>query len=253
LEQPQAFVARLDAAAEKRTTTAGGGTIQWRIWGRGEPVVLLHGGYGSWTHWIRNIEVLSRSYRLLVPDMPGYGDSPLPAGVHTMTDFAAILSGGLDQLIPGKQPFWLVGFSFGSSAASHLLQFDHRRIRRLVIIGTSGLGPRKSVSDRMQRWRDLPTVEARDAAHKNNLGVLMIHDPDRVDPLAVYLQSRNAERTKARQGMIKPSGDRKQLLSAHPVPLAGIWGARDRMSESYLDVRAAALREIDPKCAIRAN
>ena len=46
----------------------------WRVWGSGEPLVLFHGGSGSWTHWIRNIPELSRHYELWVPDIPGLGE-----------------------------------------------------------------------------------------------------------------------------------------------------------------------------------
>ena len=50
----------------------------WRVWGVGEPLVLFHGGSGSWTHWIRNIPELSRHYELWVPDIPGLGGSAMP-------------------------------------------------------------------------------------------------------------------------------------------------------------------------------
>jgi 2-hydroxy-6-oxonona-2,4-dienedioate hydrolase len=33
--------------------------------------VLLHGGAGSWMHWVYTVPVFSRSYRVLVPDLPG--------------------------------------------------------------------------------------------------------------------------------------------------------------------------------------
>ena len=46
-----------------------------RCWGRGAPLVLLHGGMGSWTHWGRNIGALARKFTVITLDMPGYGDS----------------------------------------------------------------------------------------------------------------------------------------------------------------------------------
>ena len=57
----------------------------WRVWGSGEPLVLFHGGSGSWTHWIRNIPELSRHYELWVPDIPGLGDSAMPPQPWTPT------------------------------------------------------------------------------------------------------------------------------------------------------------------------
>ncbi len=56
IETPQAFLNRLDAAATRQETQLGTGRMVWRSWGSGPALVLLHGGSGSWRHWVRNIE-----------------------------------------------------------------------------------------------------------------------------------------------------------------------------------------------------
>lgn len=68
-----AAVGALNRAARKVETPCGDGPMVWRVWGAGEPLVLLHGGTGSWTHWIRSIPRLSGHYQLWVPDLPGLG------------------------------------------------------------------------------------------------------------------------------------------------------------------------------------
>ncbi|MFZ4759001.1 MAG: alpha/beta fold hydrolase, partial [Burkholderiaceae bacterium] len=55
-----ALVAALDASARVERTPCGDGTMVWRRWGTGRPLVLLHGGAGSWNHWARNIGRLAR-------------------------------------------------------------------------------------------------------------------------------------------------------------------------------------------------
>ena len=76
--------------------------MAWRVWGGGEPLVLLHGGSGSWTHWIRNIAELSRHYELWVPDIPGLGASAMPPEPFNPASIAAVVAAGLDALLPPR-------------------------------------------------------------------------------------------------------------------------------------------------------
>ena len=77
-QTPAEFIAEIERAGTRRATPAGQGEIVWRVFGRGEPLVLLHGGTGSWLHWVRNIEALAADFMLLVPDIPGSGESGNP-------------------------------------------------------------------------------------------------------------------------------------------------------------------------------
>ena len=73
-----ADLANIEAASQRLETPCGDGVIVWHSWGEGQPLLLLHGGSGSWTHWVRNVVPLrDAGYRLLVPDLPGFGDSSL--------------------------------------------------------------------------------------------------------------------------------------------------------------------------------
>ncbi|MEE9590772.1 MAG: alpha/beta fold hydrolase, partial [Hyphomicrobiaceae bacterium] len=49
--------------------------VAYRIHGRGEPLVLFHGGAGSWNHWVRNIGPLTAQFTVIAFDSPSYGDS----------------------------------------------------------------------------------------------------------------------------------------------------------------------------------
>lgn len=77
---PAEIVAAFEAAATLVTTPCGDGTMLWHVFGDGPPLVLLHGGHGSWLHWIRVIHPLAARHRLLIADMPGYGGSADPVG-----------------------------------------------------------------------------------------------------------------------------------------------------------------------------
>src|SRR2546427_152992 len=97
---PAEFVCALERASERRITrTDGAGDVVWRIWGGGDPLVLLHGGTGSWMHWVRNIEVLARDFMLVVPDIPGSGESADPEAPISAQRIGMTLAGGLDAII----------------------------------------------------------------------------------------------------------------------------------------------------------
>ena len=90
-------------------TPTSAGSVVWRSWGEGPPLVLLHGASGSWTHWIRNILPLAARFRVLVPDMPGFGDSEAPPEPHTADGLADLLAASLDVMLPPPTRFdpWL--------------------------------------------------------------------------------------------------------------------------------------------------
>ncbi|MBM3354157.1 MAG: alpha/beta fold hydrolase, partial [Betaproteobacteria bacterium] len=59
--------------------------------GSGTPVVLLHGWPQTWHEWRRVMPLLAGRYRLIVPDLPGLGDSSRPAGGYDKKAIAADL------------------------------------------------------------------------------------------------------------------------------------------------------------------
>ena len=69
---------RLTATATRLVTPCGDGEMVWRCWGEGPALVLLHGGIGSWRHWVRTIGVFAPHYRIFAPDTPGLGESAMP-------------------------------------------------------------------------------------------------------------------------------------------------------------------------------
>ncbi|MBO0741486.1 MAG: alpha/beta fold hydrolase, partial [Hyphomicrobiaceae bacterium] len=89
----------------------------WRVWGAGEPLVLFHGGSGSWTHWIRVIPELSNHYELWVADIPGLGDSAMPPKPWVPQSTAEVVVAGLEQLFAKDVKLRMAGFSFGGQIA----------------------------------------------------------------------------------------------------------------------------------------
>ncbi len=220
---PQAARDLLLQAREQRTVHAGAVTV-WHVWGAGEPVVLLHGGSGSWTHWIRNIDALVAAGReVLVPDMPGFGDSDKPAGARDADALVAPLVSGLQQLL-GARALDLVGFSFGGLVGG-LMASSLPTLRRLVIVGAPllGVGVRPV---RLREWRHLD-ADAAIEVHRSNLAALMLHHPASVTPLAIALHQAHVPLDRLRRRSMARTDVLARTLSTATCPLVAIYGEHD--------------------------
>jgi pimeloyl-ACP methyl ester carboxylesterase len=106
--------------------------------GTGSPVVLLHAGVADRRMWADLLPQLSVSYRVLAPDLPGYGDAPMAPGPFSNV---AEVVGFLDDLDVPSAAF--VGASFGGRVALEVATAHPDRVERLVLLcpGLRGLEP----------------------------------------------------------------------------------------------------------------
>jgi pimeloyl-ACP methyl ester carboxylesterase len=245
---PAALVARIEAGAERSTTRFDGGRMVWRRWGRGAPVVLLHGASGSWTHWIRNLEALAERFAVLVPDMPGFGESDALPDPHTAEHLADAVVAGL----AAHARLDLVGFSFGGIIAGLAAARLGVRVRRLVLLGPGGMAFRSDVG-RLVLARVEPGMSEAETreVHRANLQMLMLADPAAADDLAVHLHIDNLRRARFKSGTI-PASD--VLLRAMPgirARIAALFGGRDAFAVPYLDERRDTLARFQPDLDFR--
>lgn len=201
----------------------------WRIWGSDSgraPVVLGHGAQGAWSHWIRNVDALVASGRLVIAaDLPGHGESMDPA-TPDHTGISAVLAEGLREILGAGRQVDLVGFSFGGVAFSYFASLYPEMARRVILVGCGGLDTPIGNID-LRRVAGLQGEE-RQAALKANLLGLMLHHPETADELAIHLLIRNARRSSINaQALVIP--DRLvAVLPDVPVPVDAIWGEFDR-------------------------
>ena len=244
-EATVALVEGIAAESERIETPCGDGVMVWRRWGSGPPLVLLHGGYGSWMHWIRNVLPLARQFTVIAPDLPGLGESATPPEPWTAPGLAAIVVAGLDIVLPqGARPH-LAGFSFGGVMGGNVAAQLGDRLRGFTVVGSNGLGLTRSPTDLRRVPPGADEVEEF-ATHRYNLNQLMIHDPDKIDELALYLQKTNHARARMRSRRFSRSGALVEALPRVTAKLDGIWGERDATAYPHLDERASILRGFQP-------
>jgi pimeloyl-ACP methyl ester carboxylesterase len=244
---PAAALAKLECRARRFETPCGGGSLVWRAWGRGPPVLLVHGSHGAWSHWIRNVEALAEERTVWVPDLPGYGDSAMVQNQDHST-IAALIAGGLRRLVSAEMPLDVIGFSFGGVVAAHFASIYPELVRRLIVVGTGGLGtPLGHVA--LTRVRGLEGA-ARRAAHRANLLALMLHHPSSVDELALHIHETNGARARLDPVRLVLPDRLLEVLPRLSAQIDAIWGEHD-CPHPHPAVQEAVLRRFHPRLDFR--
>ncbi len=245
--------ALLDRCREIRTP-CGDGQMIWRVWGEAAPerpaLVLLHGGFGAWNHWVRTIPSLEPHYCVVVPDLPGCGDSDDPAVPYDAASLAALLSDGLDAAVPDGAPFHLASFSFGGVLSGLIAQAQAQRIASLTIVGSPILGLTKTgpANELVHVPPDLPPHEAA-PLYRGNLQKLMVRDPRAIDDLAMTLHMANMAKTRLRSRSIARKFIAAESLRDLPCRLACIYGDSDVTLHPDLAGVRSYVENIDPGAA----
>lgn len=109
--------------------------------GSGPPVVLIHGsgpGASAWANWRLTLPALAKDFRVLAPDVLGFGYTDRPEGVrYDLEAWTEHLVGFLDAL--GLERVSVVGNSFGGALALNLATTSPARVAKLVLMGSVGV------------------------------------------------------------------------------------------------------------------
>ncbi|MBQ0131314.1 MAG: alpha/beta hydrolase [Comamonas sp.] len=199
------------------------------------PLVLFHGGSGSWTHWVRSIgPLLQAGHDVWAVDLPGFGASD---GLPDVTDADGMLPALADLLQAqfAQQAVRLLGFSFGGMTACMLAAAYPHRVAQLVMVGAPGMGVSQEKTFRLKGWRHLPMAEQQLQAHIYNLGALMLQDPALINRDTVALHVQNVWRDRLPRRRISSTDIVLQSLAQVQCPVAAIYGASDVLYPGLLD------------------
>jgi pimeloyl-ACP methyl ester carboxylesterase len=146
------------AGASKRVAHVDGHRIVYYQAGRGRTIVLVHGFTGSKENWLKVMRVLSRSYRVVAPDLPGWGESTRLRGAdygpvaqaERLRDFLLVLQGALPEargaaaahLAAGtayRPPTVVVGHSMGGQILGLLAARHPDALNRIVLMDAAGV------------------------------------------------------------------------------------------------------------------
>ena len=128
--------------------------------GQGEPVLLIHGsgpGVTGWANWRLTIPALAEKFRVIAPDIVGFGYTERPVDVqYNMETWLNHILGFMDAL--GIEKAHVIGNSFGGGLALAMAIRVPHRVGRLVLMGSAGLP--FTLTDGLDRvWGYTPSID----------------------------------------------------------------------------------------------
>ncbi len=114
------------------------GILHYEVYGKGKPVILLHGWLGSWGLWQETMTYLGQSYRTYALDFWGFGESGRKLDTYQVDDFINLVDQFMDKLGIVSAP--LVGHSMGGTVSLSVALRYPERVEKVVIIGSPIVG-----------------------------------------------------------------------------------------------------------------
>ncbi len=114
------------------------GIVHYEVYGRGRPVILLHGWLGSWGLWQQTMGVLGSRYRTYALDFWGFGESGKKRDSYAVQDFVSLVDQFMEQLGIARAP--LVGHSMGGTVSLSVAIQYPQRVSKVVVVGSPIVG-----------------------------------------------------------------------------------------------------------------
>ena len=212
--------------------------------GAGKPVmVFVHGLSGTWQNWLLNIPAFMDSHRVIAPDLPGFGGSPMPREKISIKGYARILDELLRQL--GVESAVVVGNSMGGFVAAELALSFSTMVEKLVLVSAAGLSieeqRRAPLLVGARVWAGTATragarghsVITRPRARRLGLQ-LIVRYPEQLSPELTYELTRGAGTpgfVPAMEALLSYSF--RDQLARIEVPTLVVWGRNDMLVPSH--------------------
>lgn len=207
--------------------------------GDAAPVVMIHGFSDTKDSFVDVARVVTRTHRVVLPDLPGFSDASQPRDhLYDVPGIARVLREALHDVAP--RAVHLVGNSLGGAVAAWLTLEHPAWVRSLTLIGSAGV--RMSVPSAMQRHIEAghnPFVIRSHEEYRTFMRFVVERVPPGtglvVGAMARRFMARRAMNEKILDELVDAGLDLTERLSEITVPTLVLWGDRDRL----IDLSAA--------------
>jgi pimeloyl-ACP methyl ester carboxylesterase len=129
------------------------GIVHYEVYGRGKPVILLHGWLGSWGLWQETMSFLGRYYRTYALDFWGFGESGKKRETYAVQDFVSLVDQFMEQLGIANAP--LVGHSMGGTVSLAVAIKYPQRVNKVVVVGSPIVGSSLALPLKLAGYRGI--------------------------------------------------------------------------------------------------
>ena len=247
-------------AAVERSVHVAGKTIHYAEFGAGDPLILLHGGgpgASGVPNYERNIGPLAQHFRVIVPDMPGYGRSS--KGLSRTDPFGACATAMLALMDALKvRRACLVGNSLGGACALRMALEQPVRVAGLVLMGPGGIDTTRGLPT--QGLKLLLDYYSGDGPTREKLSTFirqfLVYDGNQISDAVIdaRFQASLDPEVSAQPPLVRPKGlskfrlidfTRDPRLPGLQTPTLVLWGTEDRVNRPS---GAASLQRRLPNC-----
>lgn len=110
------------------------GIVHYEAYGRGRPVLLLHGWLGSWALWRSTIGELGKEFRTYALDFWGFGESGDTGADFSVENFTILVNEFMDRLGIVKAP--LIGHSMGGTVSLGMAVRHPEKVVKVIVVGS---------------------------------------------------------------------------------------------------------------------
>ncbi|WP_280282439.1 alpha/beta hydrolase [Pseudomonas sp. BN415] len=225
------------AGLSERAVSVDSHEVRYLEGGKGEVVVLLHGIFGEKDHWVDFARQLTPRYRVIVPDLPGFGGSSRLAGESY--GYAAQMQ-RLVMLLErlDLKRVHIAGNSMGGTLAALLAMREPRRVASVAFIGAPhGIRtPRRSQMDSAIESGESPLIARDAAAFERMLALLFEQRPYLPYPILHAARADAIGSATSNQRLWNEQLKDRYLLDEHigelRAPALVLWGEADRLFDA---------------------